>query len=167
MSDVTCRFMCVVIFVPCLQPAQLETIGEVVYSYQYKYISIYIFKRVCVLCACVNVHLYVFMCMCLSLCVCVCICVCKWLCACVCVCPSVWCVCACVCCKILAARITFHVCVCVWQRWTLSPREYSRTQKRENSHSRTQKIEPTAAARHPCLGYCAPHEIRISIQWIC
>ena len=32
MSDVTCRFMCVVIFVPCLQPAQLETIGEVVYS---------------------------------------------------------------------------------------------------------------------------------------
>jgi len=32
MSDVTCRFMCVFIFVPCLQPAQLETIGEVVYS---------------------------------------------------------------------------------------------------------------------------------------
>jgi len=87
--------------------------------------------------------------------------------ACVCVPHSVWCLCACVCCKILAARITFHVCVCVWQRGTLSPREYSRTQKRENSHSMTQKIEPNAAARHPCLGYCAPHEIRISIQWIC
>ena len=62
--------------------------------------------------------------------------------------------CACVCCKILAARITFHVCVCVWQRETLSPREYSRTQNRENSHSRTHKIESTAAAHHPWLGFC-------------
>ena len=32
---------------------------------------------------------------------------------CVCVCRSVYCVCACVCCKILAARNTSHVCVCV------------------------------------------------------
>ena len=97
MSDVTCRFMCVVIFVPCLQPAQLETIGEVVYSYQYKYISIYIFKRVCVLCACVNVHLYVFMCMCLYLCVCVCSCVCASDCVRACACVPVCGVCVRVC----------------------------------------------------------------------
>ena len=58
----------------------------------------------------------------------------------------------------------FHVCVCVWQCETLAPREYSRTQKRENSHPRTNKIEITAAARHPWLGCCAPHKIPISVQ---
>jgi len=64
-------------------------------------------------CACVSVRLYVFVCVCLSLCVCVCVFVCMFVCACVCVCRSVYCVCACVCCKILAARNTSHVCVCV------------------------------------------------------
>jgi len=122
-------------------------------------------ERVCVLCACVSVRLYVFMRVCLSLCVCACVCVCMCVCACVCVCYSVCCVCACVCCKILAARITFHVCVCVWQRETLSPREYSRTQERENSHSRTHKIESNTAAHHPWFGrYHTPHEIPISIM---
>jgi len=77
------------------------------------------------LCACVSVRLYVFMCMCLSLCVRVCGCDSVR----VCVRHSVWCVYACVFGKILAARIQFHVCVCVLQRETLSPREYSRTQK--------------------------------------
>ena len=71
-------------------------------------------ERFCVVCACISVRLYVFMCVCLSLCVCACVCVFMCVCACVCVCHSVYCVCACVDCKILAARITFHVCVCVW-----------------------------------------------------
>jgi len=64
-------------------------------------------ERVCVfLCACFSVRLYVFMCMYLSLCACVRACVHAIVCVCV------WCVCARVCCKILAVRITFHLCVC-------------------------------------------------------
>jgi len=99
-------------------------------------------EHVCVLCACVRVRLYVFMCMYLSLCVCVRVC--AHLIVCVCVRVSQCGVYVRVCCKILAVRIAFHVCVCVWQCETLSPREYSRTQKRENSHARTHKIKPTA-----------------------
>ena len=158
MSDVTCRFMCVVIFVPCLQPAQLETIGEVVYSYQYKYISIYIYLSVCVFCVRVLTCICMFLCACAYPCVCVCACVC----ACVCVCPSVWCVCACVCCKILAARITFHVCVS-----TLNP---VASRVLQDAKERELPLEDTEDWPHrrraPCLGYWAPYEIRISIQWI-
>jgi len=116
-------------------------------------------EYVCVLFACVSVRLYVFMCMYLSLCGCVRVCVhvIVRVCACVTVCG--------VCVRVCVVKwIMFHVCVCVWQCETLAPPEYSRTQKRENSHPRTHKIEPTAAARHPWLGCCAPHEIPISIR---
>ena len=119
----------------------------------------------CVLCACANVHLYVFMCMCLYLCVCVCSCVCASDCVRACACVPVCGVCVRVCVVKSWRPGLRSTCVCVWQRWTLSPREYSRTQKRENSHSRTHKIKPTAAARHLWLGGCVPHEISISIRW--
>ena len=79
-----------------------------------------------------------------------------WVCACVCSCDSVR-VCACVTVSGRCVRVCVvkswrpglrSMCVCVLQCETLAPREYSRTQKRENSHPRTHKIEPTAAARH-------------------
>jgi len=114
-------------------------------------------EHVCLLCACVSVRLYV--CMYLSLCVCVHVIVC--VCACVRVCGV--CVRVCVVKSWRPGLRSMCVCVC----GNVKPCRLESTpgrKERENSHPRTHKIEPTAAARHPWLGFCAPHEIPISIR---
>ena len=96
------------------------------------------------------------------------------------------CVCACVCaCDIVRACAYVSVCgmcvrVCVVKSWRAGLRsmcvcvcgdvkpcglESTPGRKRERTPSREpHKIKPTAAARHPWLGFCAPYKIPISIR---